>query len=121
MHSLDTLEKTQCLPLYRYTPDGQRVSNITGWAIRRINDHYRALWRDDFPRLAGDDGITAEDIFAYTYAVLHDPHYREKYAVDLLREFPRLPLYRDFDNWKRMGQELLDLHINFESADLVPP
>ena len=67
-----------------------------------------------------DDGITAEDIFAYTYAVLHDPHYREKYAVDLLREFPRLPLYRDFDNWKRMGQELLDLHIGFESADLFP-
>ena len=114
------LEKTQCLPLYRYTPDGQRVSNITVWAIRRINDYYRALWRDDYPRLVGNDGITAEDIFAYTYAVLHDPHYREKYAVDLLREFPRLPLYRDFDNWKRMGQELLDLHIGFESADPFP-
>ena len=108
---------TQCLPLYRYTPEGQRVSNITEWGIRRINDHYRALWRDDYPRLAGDDGITAGDIFAYTYAVLHDPEYREKYAVDLLREFPRLPLYRDFDNWKRLGQELLDLHINFESAE----
>ena len=111
---------TQCLPLYRYTTDGQRVSNITEWAIRRINDHYRAEWGDDYPRIAGDGGITAEDIFAYTYAVLHDPEYREKYAVDLLREFPRLPLYHDFDNWKRMGQELLDLHLNFESADPYP-
>ena len=111
------LEKTQCLPLYRYTPDGQRVSNITDWAIRRINEHYRAEWGDDYSRIFGDDGITAEDIFAYTYAVLHDSEYREKYAVDLLREFPRLPLYRDFDAWKRMGQELLDLHIGFESAD----
>ena len=111
---------TRCLPLYRYTPEGQRVSNITEWAIRRINDHYRALWGDDYPRLAGDDGVTAEDIFAYTYAVLHDPEYREKYAVDLLREFPRLPLYRDFDNWKRMGRELLDLHLNFGSADPYP-
>ena len=120
VHSLDMLEKTQCLPLYRYTPDGQRVSNITEWAIRRINDHYRALWGDDYARIAGDDGITAEDIFAYTYAVLHDPEYREKYAFDLLREFPRLPLERDFDNWKRMGQELLDLHIGFESADPYP-
>ena len=111
---------TQCLPLYRYTPDGQRVSNITDWAVRRINDHYRALQGDDYTRIAGDHGITAEDIFAYTYAVLHDPEYREKYAVDLLREFPRLPLYRDFDNWKRMGEELLELHLNFESADLYP-
>ena len=108
---------TQCLPLYRYTPDGQQVSNITEWAIRRINDHYRAEWGDDYARIAGDDGITAEDIFVYTYAVLHDPVYRHDYAVDLLREFPRLPLYHDFDVWARMGRELLDLHINFESAE----
>ena len=114
------LSNMQCLPLYRYTADGQRVSNITDWAIRSINDHYRARWGDDYPRIAGDGGITAEDIFAYTYAVLHDPEYRQKYAVDLLREFPRLPLYHDFDNWRRMGRELLDLHINFESADPYP-
>ena len=111
---------TQCLPLYRYTPDGQHVSNITDWGIRRINDHYRALWRDDYARLAGDDGITAEDIFAYTYAVLHDPDYREKYAVDLLREFPRLPLHDDFTSWTDLGKELLNLHIGFESADPWP-
>ena len=59
-------------------------------------------------------------MFAYTYAVLHDPEYREKYAVDLLREFPRLPLYRDFDSWKRMGEELLDLHTGFESRRPLP-
>ena len=76
----DLLEKTQCLPLYRYTPDGRRVSNITDWAISLINDHYRAEWGDDYPRIASENGITAEDIFAYTYAVLHDPEYREKYT-----------------------------------------
>ena len=108
VHSLDMLEKTQCLPLYRYTAEGERVSNITGWGLRQFCEHY------------GDDGITAEDIFAYTYAALHDPEYREKYAVDLLREFPRLPLYRDFANWTRMGRELLDLHIGFESAEPWP-
>ena len=111
---------TQCLPLYRYTDNGQRVSNITDWAIRRINDHYRAELGDDYPRIAGDDGITAEEIFAYTYAVLHDPVYRHDYAVDLLREFPRLPLYPDFLHWAEIGQQLLDLHIEFESADPYP-
>ena len=99
---------TQCLPLYRYTAEGERVSNITGWGLRHFREHY------------GDDGITAEDIFAYTYAVLHDPEYREKYTIDLLREFPRLPMYRDFANWTRMGRELLDLHIGFESAEPWP-
>ena len=116
---LDFLEKTQCLPLYRYAEDGERVCNITDWAIRRINDHYRKEFRRSFGELFGD-GITAEDIFAYTYAVLHDPVYRYDYANDLLREFPRLPLYHDFDIWARMGRRLLDLHLNFETAEPYP-
>ncbi len=95
---------TFCLPLYRYTPDGERISNITEWGLRQFRERY------------GDDAISAEDIFAYTYAVLHDPAYREKYAIDLLREFPRLPFYDDFPAWVDMGQRLLDLHIGFESA-----
>ena len=111
---------TQCLPLYRYTADGERVSNITEWGIQRINEHYRREWGKDFEPAAGADGITAEDIFAYTYAVLHDPVYRYDYGVDLLREFPRLPLYHDFDLWAKMGQRLLDLHIGFESAEPYP-
>ena len=110
---------TQCLPLYRYTPEGERVSNITEWGIRRINDHYRKEWGKDFEKTY-PDGIGAEDIFAYTYAVLHDPVYLHDYATDLLREFPRLPLYHEFDIWARMGRELLDLHVGFESAEPYP-
>ena len=106
--SLDLLEKTQCLPLYRYTEDGERVSNITEWGLRQVREHY------------GDEGITAEDIFAYTYGVLHDPAYRQEYAVDLLREFPRLPFYPDFHLWAKIGQQLLDLHIGFKSAEPYP-
>ena len=120
LYSLDLIEKTQCLPLYRYTEDGERVSNITQWGIDHINGHYRQEWGDDFQELAGEDGITAEEIFAYTYAVLHNPAYRHEYALDLLREFPRLPLYRDFHHWAEMGQKLLDLHIGFESAEPYP-
>ncbi len=96
---------TQCLPLYRYTPDGERISNITEWGLRQFRERY------------GDDAISAEDIFAYTYAVLHDPAYREKYAIDLLREFPRLPFYDDFPACADMGRQLLDLHIGFESVE----
>ena len=99
---------TQCLPLYRYTAEGERVSNITDWGLQQFRDHYR------------DDAISAEDIFAYTYAVLHDPVYRYDYAADLLREFPRLPFYADFGNWAAMGRELLALHLGFETAEPYP-
>ena len=110
---------TQCLPLYRYTADGQRISNITEWALRRINDHYREEWGEYFAR-AYPDGIGAEDVFAYAYAVFHDPVYCWDYRVDLRREFPRLPLYHDFDHWARMGRELLELHLGFETAEPYP-
>ena len=111
---------SNCLPLYRYTADGERVCNITDWGIRQFNDHYRQEWGDAFEELAGPDGITAEDIFAYTYAVLHNPVYRRDYRNDLLRDFPRLPFYHEFVVWKTIGQELLDLHINFETAEPYP-
>ena len=106
--SLDLLEKTQCLPLYRYIAGNKRVINITDWGLSQFRDHY------------GDQTISAEGIFAYTYAVLHDPEYREKYTVDLLREFPRLPFYTDFHAWAKIGQELLELHIGFESVEPFP-
>ena len=63
--SHDLLKTTQCLPLYRYMADGGRVSNITEWGLHQFREHY------------ADDAITAEDIFAYTYSMLHDPAYRQ--------------------------------------------
>ena len=99
---------SQCLPLYRYLEDGTRVNNITEWGLRQFRDHY------------DDQSITPEQIFAYTYAALHDPVYREKYAIDLTRDFPRLPFHDDFPAWVDLGQELLDLHIEFESAEPYP-
>ncbi len=96
---------TQCLPLYLYKADGEKVSNITAWGLQQFREHYR------------DDAITAEDIFAYTYAVLHDPVYRHDYRLDLLREFPRLPFYHEFDLWAELGRELLDLHLGFETVE----
>ena len=95
----------QCLPLYRYSDTGERFSNITEWGLRQFREHYE------------DESITAEDIFAYTYAALHDPAYRQKYELDLRREFPRLPFHEDFRTWVKLGQELLDLHIGFENAE----
>ena len=108
MHSPDLLEKTQCLPLYRYTADGERVSNITEWGLRQFREHY------------GDDAITAEDVFAYTYAMLHDPAYRQRYEIDLRREFPRVHFQEDFHWWAGKGRELLDLHLGFETAEPWP-
>ena len=36
----DFLEKTQCLPLYRYDANGNRLDNITDWGLAQFQGHY---------------------------------------------------------------------------------
>ncbi len=64
--------------------------------------------------------ITKEDIFHYVYGVLHDPIYRETYALNLKREFPRIPFYPDFRQWADWGRRLMALHIGYETVEPWP-
>ncbi|MFM6371489.1 MAG: type ISP restriction/modification enzyme, partial [Dolichospermum sp.] len=101
---LDFLEKTQCLPLYRYDKEGNRIDNITDWGLKQIQTHYQ------------DETITKIDIFHYTYAVLHNPEYCKKYELNLKREFPCLPYYENFQKWVNWGKQLMEIHINYETV-----
>ena len=95
----------KCLPLYRYDEKGDRIDNITDWGLTQFQTHYK------------DSQITKENIFHYTYAVLHYPAYRTKYELNLKREFPRLPFYEDFHQWVTWGKALMDLHLNYETIE----
>ena len=74
--------------------------------------------------MSGEDcverDITAEDIFHYTYAVLYDPCYRKRYALNLKREFPHIPFHADFAKWAVWGKQLMDLHLNYETVEPYP-
>jgi predicted helicase len=95
---------TYLFPLYFYDTDDNRVDNITNWGLKQFQEHYK------------NKKITKEDIFHYTYGVLHNPEYRKKYEINLKREFPRIPFYEDFKQWRDWGKDLMELHISFESA-----
>ena len=88
----------------------QAVDNITDWAL----DLFRARCekRKEAERLINKDAI-----FHYVYGVLHDPIYREKYAQNLKREFPRVPFYDDFWRWAEWGKTLLELHVGYETVE----
>jgi hypothetical protein len=64
--------------------------------------------------------LTKDDIFHSVYAVLHDPVYRERYAINLKRAFPRIPFHRDFRRWAEWGKRLMALHIGYESVEPWP-
>jgi predicted helicase len=114
LHFGSSIDAYQQLPQYRFDAAGHKTDNITDWSLNQFRNHYKA---GPGKRLPEPD---KEGIFHYVYAVLHDPAYREKYALNLKREFPRIPLHgsvrADFWRWADWGRELMDLHIGYESV-----
>ena len=111
----------QCFPRYRYQQptDAQgtlpgvgqeleRIDNITDTALRAFRVRYN------------DNSITKDGIFDYVYGVLHAPGYRERFANDLAKELPRLPLAHDFHAFARAGRELAELHLGYETCQEYP-
>jgi len=135
---------SQCLPLFRFDENKNRIDNITDWALEQFRARYEGGCQssvvsqqsavggpesDSDSRFRGNDAepgtlepgtITKTDIFHYVYAVLHNPSYRKKYELNLKREFPRIPFYEDFRKWSEWGKQLMDLHINFETVEPWP-
>ena len=105
---------TESLPRWSHLQDGTRRENITDWALDQFRKHYQPS------RGRKANPITKDAIFHYVYAVLHDPIYREKYAINLKREFPRIPFYEDFWQWAAWGKALMDMHIGFEAVEPFP-
>jgi predicted helicase len=114
MHFVGAAAGTVCLPLERYGAHGQLEDNITDWALDQFKKHYQP------GRGKKDRPITKEDLFHYVYGVLHDPLYREKYALNLKRELPRIPFYPNFWQWADWGKTLMDLHIGYETIEPWP-
>lgn len=116
LHFGAAVDGYQQVPLWRFV-DGDKTDNITDWALKQFRDHYGAKGKQTQP-------ITKEAIFHYVYAVLHDSVYREKYALNLKQEFPRIPLYGttppDFWRWASWGERLMALHIGYESVEPWP-
>jgi predicted helicase len=108
--SLDfAFEKAQCFSFYTYDEDGtNRRENITDWALGEFRKHY------------GDKSISKWDIFHYTYGLLHHPEYRTRYAANLKRELPRIPMAPEFRRFAEIGAKLMKLHIDYEKQAEYP-
>ncbi|HEV7676277.1 MAG TPA: type ISP restriction/modification enzyme [Candidatus Angelobacter sp.] len=99
----------QWVPFYTYAEDGtNRRENITDWGLGEFRETY------------GEYQITKWDIFHYTYAVLHHPEYRTRYAANLKRELPRIPYAPAFHAFAKAGKRLAELHVDYEKQKEYP-
>lgn len=118
----DLLEKTQCFPLYWYEENKSVQSqNLFGeenserWIQRDgITDWFLTEVRS---RFSGAKNLTKEDIFYYVYGLLHSPDYRERFADDLRKSLPNIPIVErvdDFMAFSKAGRALAELHLSYE-------
>lgn len=85
----------------------RRVDNITDEALRR----WRAAYGDD---------LTNDDVFHYVYGLLHSPGYRARYAADLKKMLPRIPLVEHGRDFVDAGRRLSEIHLGYETARPYP-
>ncbi|MYK40925.1 MAG: DEAD/DEAH box helicase [Gemmatimonadetes bacterium] len=122
------VEKGQCFPLHLYEkPDndddlfGQQpdATDAHGYTCRdAITDDALAKFR-----AAYGNAVSKHDIFHYIYGLLHVPAYRHRFANNLSKELPRIPLAADPDHFTALvsaGRELGDLHVGFDRVDPWP-
>ena len=85
-----------------------RVDNITDQCLLHFHYHYN------------DPTITKDNIWAYIYGTLHAPDWRNKYANDLRKDLPRIPLAPDLRAFQKAGQQLINLHLSYEACKPWP-
>lgn len=117
---------TQCFPLYWY----EERKDIQGslFDTDESNDRYKRhdgitdwILKEVRKRFGNSKAITKEHIFYYVYGILHSPQYHERFAADLKKSLPRIPIVdnvEDFMAFYKAGKALADLHLNYEQ---VPP
>lgn len=86
------------------TVDGYRkVDNITDESLAR----FQAAYGDEFSK---------GDIFHYVYGLLHASDYRKRFAVNLKKTLPRIPLVEEAIPFVEAGKNLMELHLNYDSV-----
>ncbi len=122
------------IPLWRDAAATQ--PNITAGLLEFLSERYNpppppsptrgegVLWLP-LPNVGGDwgeGGLSAEDVFAYAYALLATPNYVQTFWEELALPGPRLPLTQDaalFAEGAALGRRLIWLHTYSER--FVPP
>jgi len=114
---------TQCFPLYWYEDVGSKDTLFASVGLEE-SQYVRHDAISDFILKRAQDKygskVTKEDLFYYVYGILHSKSYREKFADDLKKMLPRIPLvgdYKKFFAFVEAGRKLAKLHLNYENLE----
>ena len=107
---LQVVDKAQYFPLYWYEENKNpqatlfddaetdkyiRRDGITDWILKEVRN-----------RFGGSKAITKEHIFYYVYGLLHSKQYCERFADDLKKSLPRIPIVDNVQAFIRLAKNL---------------
>ena len=119
------IDNGQCFPLKLYEKQEIEGGLFVGKPEEEytVKDGITDTGLGHFCAVYPDETITKEDIFYYTYGLLHSEEYRTRYADNLSKQLPRIPCVKkaaDFWAFVDAGRKLGDLHVNYETVNLYP-
>lgn len=107
------------MPLWLQHSQGQPLPNIAPQFLAQLAQSLALPSEAERHHLP--QSVSAEDVLAYLYAVLHAPSYRSRYAEFLKSDFPRIPIQTCAHSpqtflqvWQTLlplGHELIALHL----------
>lgn len=117
----------QCFPRWLYESNDAGEGGLFGEAQRgagftrrdAITGEGLAAFEEAYP----GEAISKDDLFHYVYGLLHSEDYRSRYADNLSKQLPRLPMPKrveDFRAFVAAGCLLGDLHVGYETVEPYP-
>ena len=124
---LEAISKGQCFPLYYYVKLEDDEPSLIEAEGPVVHGYRRREAITDGAlktfRAAYGPAVSKEDVFYYVYGVLHSPEYRIRFATNLKKEIPRIPLTKeaaDFHRFTKAGRDLAHWHLNYETIEPYP-
>jgi len=116
---------SQCFPLYLYDQEqaGEGLFASDDKPKLKRRDAITDAGLQHFQKAYQDNTISKEDLFYYIYGLLHSEDYRTRFADNLMKELPRIPAVKKFDDFKafsQAGRALANLHLNYETVAKYP-
>ena len=97
--SLHFIGNGKGFPMYKGFDSLGQIDNISDSFKNRIN-------------------LSSEEVVFYVYAILNSRPYLERYASDLNKAFPRIPIVKYKEKYVEIGHKLADLHLNYEDQPI---
>ncbi|MFP7295381.1 DEAD/DEAH box helicase [Bacillus safensis] len=104
---------TDCVPNLDLMEKGQGFYlNNNGESFELINDQYNIS-----DSISKKLNLTVNEVFYYVYGILHSQEYKEKYANELRKDLPRIPMVSNKEVFVEAGRKLAELHLNYENVE----